>query len=113
LRQERAADGPGEGTHDAKENKYRVDRIDGTDCPQSEEPKKTRAGGITGVAEKNKFAPVVAIGSMAGNEKEKYPGKKLGQANETEVQGALGEFIDLPADRDRLHLCGENDTETC
>ena len=37
------------------------------------------------------------------------PGKKLRQAHQAEVERALGDFVDLPADGDGLHLGGEHD----
>jgi hypothetical protein len=41
---------------------------------------------------------------MPGNEEQTDTGQKLGEANESQVERAMGNRIDLPGDRDRLHL---------
>ena len=51
-------------------------------------------------------AAVVAVGDVADHEAEHHHGKELHEADEAEVEGAAGQFVDLPADRDRLHLVG-------
>src|SRR5580692_177689 len=48
---------------------------------------------------------------MAGDEKEEDPGQELCQSHEPEIERPLGDFVDLPADRNRLHLVGEHDRE--
>src|SRR5512147_2610199 len=45
-----------------------------------------------------------AVGGLAGDEHQKRGREKLHQPNHAEVEGAAGEIIDLPADRDRADL---------
>ena len=49
---------------------------------------------------------------MARDEEQENAWEELGQADEAEIQRPLRDFVDLPADRDRLHLPGEYDEET-
>ena len=49
---------------------------------------------------------------MAGDEEEKHAGKELSEADEAEVEGALGGGEDLPADRDGLHFESDDQAET-
>src|SRR5580658_319316 len=53
----------------------------------------------------------MSIGDVARNEKEKDARQELRQAYESKVERPLGDFINLPAHRDRLHLVGEDNAE--
>src|SRR5580704_9144452 len=48
---------------------------------------------------------------MAGDDKEEDPEQELCQSYEPEIERAVGVFVDLPADGNRLHLVGEHDRE--
>ena len=48
---------------------------------------------------------------MPGNKEEEDAGEELRQADQTQVQWAFGNFVDLPADRNGLHFGGYDDAE--
>ena len=58
------------------------------------------------IAQAVEAAAVVAVGDMADQKPEHHHREELHEADEAEVEGAAGQFVDLPADRDRLHLIG-------
>jgi hypothetical protein len=45
-----------------------------------------------------------AVGRVAGNKYQQRGGKKLHQPDHAEIEGAAGQVVDLPADRDRADL---------
>jgi hypothetical protein len=49
---------------------------------------------------------------VARDQEQENAREELGQADEAEIQRPLRDFVDLPADRDRLHLPGKYDEET-
>lgn len=48
---------------------------------------------------------------MSGEKEKEEAGKKLGETDESEVEGAAGDLVGLPADGDRLHLHGRDGEE--
>jgi hypothetical protein len=48
---------------------------------------------------------------MSGNEEEKDSGQELRQTHKPEIERALGDLVDLPADRNRLHFRCEDDAK--
>src|SRR5208282_251266 len=113
LRKQRAADGAGEGTDDAEKNEHCEDVVDRANAPPGGEKQQSTTKRKADVTAQDKFAAIIAIGHVAGNEKEKDTGQELRQANEAEIERPLGDFVDLPAHRNRLHLVGKDDAETC
>src|SRR2546423_7931007 len=71
------------------------------------------ADGESGVTDRKHVAPFIAIGSMAGKWKEKNCRKKLGEADEAEIERPVGDLIDLPTDGHGLHLDGGHDQKAC
>jgi hypothetical protein len=47
---------------------------------------------------------LIAVGGVTGGEGEQGHGQELPKADEAEVEGAMGEGVDLPADGHRAHL---------
>ena len=81
----------------------------GTICEQK---KRERTGGKSSAAEDEHFFAVETVSDVTGDKEEEDAGEKLREADETEVERALGDFVDLPADGYGLHLGGENDAES-
>ncbi len=50
---------------------------------------------------------VVAVGDLADHQRHRHNGNKLHQPDQAEIKRAAGQFIDLPTDRNRLHLIGD------
>jgi hypothetical protein len=48
---------------------------------------------------------------VSGEEKQHEAGRKLGQADVSEIERALGDFVDLPSHGDGLHLERHDDEE--
>src|SRR6266403_770025 len=57
------------------------------------------------------ISPLETVRHVSCQEKEKDSGKKLRETGEAKVQRAPGDFVDLPANRDRLHLGRSDDAE--
>ena len=110
--QNRAAGGRREGARHAYERDDDVDRQHRLRAPQGDPEQHGRTATEADIAKGKKFAAVVAIGNVAGNEKEQNAGKELREADEAKVQRALGDFVNLPADGDRLHFGGQDDAES-
>ena len=53
----------------------------------------------------------MAISRVSRHQKQAHTGQELRQADQTQVEGAMGDFVDLPADRHRLHLEPQHDEE--
>ena len=77
----------------------------------SKEEEERRAKGEAHVTENYKAAAIEAIDGVPGGKKKGDAGKKLGEADQSEIEGALGDFVNLPADGDRLHLERRNNTK--
>jgi hypothetical protein len=56
-------------------------------------------------------AAVEEIGGVSGEEKQDEAGSELGQADVSEIERALGDFVDLPSDGYGLHLERYDDEE--
>ena len=65
---------------------------------------KPRAERVSRIARPQHLAPVEAVGRMAGNQKQQNARKKLRQPHEPQVERALGDVINLPSHRNRLHF---------
>src|SRR5215475_12701058 len=70
-----------------------------------------RAGGVTKKAKKDDFRPAVAVGYVAGDQKQHDAREKLRQSDIAQIKRALGDLIDLPANGYGLHFGGKNDEE--
>src|ERR1700751_1472571 len=106
LWEQSATDRACEGANDTEENENAENVVDGAKAATGGEEQQPAARREAGVAKEDEFAAIVAIGDVAGNEEEQDAGKELGEADEAEVQRSFGDFIDLPAYRDRLHFVG-------
>jgi hypothetical protein len=56
-------------------------------------------------------AAVVGVGHVAGPQDQHQEGRELRQADQAEVEQAVGDLVDLPADGHALHLHGEGAEE--
>src|ERR1700676_357151 len=72
---------------------------------------KSRAQGEAAIAPDQQLAAVVEIGGVSGEEKQREAGQKLGQANVSEIERALGDLVHLPSHSDGLHLERYDDEE--
>jgi len=75
---------------------------------EAEEEEPAAGDELRGVAEEDDVAAVEAIRGVAGGEHEDGAGKKEGEAGIAEVDGAMGELVDLPGDGDGLRLRAED-----
>ena len=73
---------------------------------------KQRAEGETAVAPDEKPATVEDVGGVSGEEKQDDAGCKLGQADVSEIERALGDFVNLPSHGNGLHLDRHDDEES-
>src|SRR5256885_11294449 len=109
MRKNRAARWSIERPDDSEQNQHRVNRENRarSKCRQNQKKNKTQTKPY--VAANQDFAAVENVGDVARQEEQNNTRKELGQADKAEVEGALGDFVDLPADGDGLHFEGEND----
>jgi hypothetical protein len=59
------------------------------------------------VAQHDDASPVIAIGDLSGEQHERDERRELCEADESEIEQAPRDRIDLPADRDALYLRGD------
>ena len=86
----------------------RMASIDVAGQQAAERAERKRRGGqrLDHLAGADHDAAVVAVGDLADHEAEHHHREELHEPDQAEVEGAAGQLIDLPADRDRLHLIG-------
>jgi hypothetical protein len=53
------------------------------------------------------------IGGMPRQQEQENAGQELRQSDQSQIQGLLGDFIDLPADGDGLHFERSHDEKPC
>src|ERR1700681_3905184 len=122
LRQQRAARRPVETAEDPEQHEDNIDRMNRDrmngdrvnrlrGAPTDREQKR-RAQGEAGIAPHQQLAAVVEIGGVSGEEKQREAGQKLGEANVSEIERALGDLVHLPSHGDRLHLERHDDEES-
>src|SRR3984893_6511617 len=70
---------------------------------------KRRAQGKAAITPHQQLAAIVEIGGVSGEKKQCKAGQKLGQANVSEIERALGDLVHLPSHGDGLHLERHND----
>ena len=109
MRKNRAARWSIEGPDDSEQNQHRVNRENRARPKSRQNQKKNKTQTKPHVAANQDFAAVENVGDVARQEEEHDTGEELRQADEAEVEGALGDFVDLPADGDGLHFEGEHD----
>jgi len=105
----RAARWPVEGPDDSEQNQHGVNRENRARPKGRQNQKKNKTQTKPYVAANQEFAAVENVGDVTRQEEEHDAGEELRQADEAEVEGALGDFVDLPADGDGLHFEGEHD----
>ncbi len=79
---------------------------------QRVEEQQGRAHAKSRIAGHQQFSPVERIRRVPRDKKQQDARRELGQAHQAQVERPLGDFVDLPADRDRLHLQSGNDQKT-
>jgi len=109
MRKNRAARWSIERPDDSKQNEHRVNCKNGARSERRQNQKKNKTQTKSYVAANQDFAAIENVGDVSGEEEEHDPGEELREADEAEVEGALGDFVDLPADGDGLHFEGEHD----
>jgi hypothetical protein len=62
-------------------------------------------------AQQDDGAAVVGVCHVAGPQDQRQEGRELRQADQAQVEQAVGDLVDLPADGDALHLDGEGAQE--
>ena len=69
-----------------------------------------RPGGarLDDLADAHDAAPIVAVGDVTDDQHQRHRGQELREPDKPEVERAAGQRVDLPADRDRLHLVREH-----
>ena len=111
MRKNRAARWSIERPDDSKQNEHRVNCKNRTRSKRRQNQKKNKTQTKPYVAANQDFAAIENVGDMTRQEEEHDAGEELRQADEAEVEGALGDFVDLPANGNGLHLRGEDDEE--
>ena len=112
LRQERAAHRIVERPHHSKQNHNGVHGQDRPESTQRIEEQQRRAHAKSSVAGHQQFSPVERVRRMPRDQKQQDARRELGQPHQAQVERPLRDFVDLPADRDRLHLEAGYDQKT-
>ena len=112
LRKDGAADRAVEGAHHADEDEDAVDQTDGTLGAQGYQQQQGGAQDMAAVTQHQHQAAIEAIHDVPGDQEEKNARKKLCETHQAEIERTLGDFVNLPAHRHRLHFQRENHAET-
>ena len=106
LRQESLAGGHIESADGAIEKQRAVDGPWGgeaMDGKRHQQQGTERESEVTGLQD---ALARYAVGGVASQEKEKDAGQELRQPDEAEIEGAMGEGVDLPGHAEGLHFGG-------
>src|ERR1700674_4557510 len=103
LRQQRAARRPVEKAEDPEQhedNIYRMnrdrmngDRVNRMRAAPADREQKRRAQGEAAIAPHQQLAAVVEIGGVSGEKKQREAGQKLGEADVSEIEWTLRDFV--------------------
>ncbi len=93
-----------ERARDAEHDHHREYRPGDGEPGQREREQRERAQALERDAQCEDARAVAAIGDVACGQHQQHERQELGQANQAEVERLAGDRVDLPADRDRLHL---------
>ena len=96
-----------ERTRHAEQRHHREHRTGRAQIQERERQQADRAGHVEEVAAREDLAPIVVIRGMAGGQDQQDERQELRQADQAEVQRIRSRRVDLPADRDGLHLHGK------
>ena len=104
VRHQRLARRNGEGAADAEDEDQQVDRPDGRRAVPRHGDQPGRRQRRQREADEKDGAPVVAVGDVPGDQGKPDRRQERREADQPERQRAVGDVVDQPADRDRLHL---------
>src|SRR4029077_8462830 len=111
LRQQRAARRPVETAEDSEQYENNVNCVNRARSAPVDRQQKRRAQREPGIAPHQQLAAVVEIGRVSGEKEQREAGQKLGKADGSEIERALGDLVHLPSHGDRLHLERYDDEE--
>ena len=95
-----------EGARGSGDQDQRQDRAAIKPALQGAEREQGGADRLDHLAGSGNGAAVEMIGGLADHQRQHDDGKELHQADQAEVERIVGEIVELPTDRDRLHLVG-------
>ena len=75
--------------------------------PSEPQARNSAVSGFRDLAELHHALALEAVGGLPGDKHQQRGRQKLHQPDHAEVEGAAGEIVDLPADRDRADLARE------
>jgi hypothetical protein len=73
---------------------------------------QARTNRVACIAHAQNLAAIEAVGSVAGDQKQKNARQELCQANQPKIERAVGDLINLPTNRNGLHFDGGDDEKT-
>ena len=111
LRQNRTAGRSVERTHHTQQNQDSIDGPNGMCAALRDKEQKARAERVSRIARTQHLAALKSIGRVPGKQKQKDARKKLRQPHQSEVKSALGDVVNLPSHRYRLHFHGGHNEE--
>ncbi len=100
-----------EGAHEAVEEQDSIDRNGGMETVQGEREEQHRANGKGGVASAQDAEARDAIRRVTGQQKEADAGQELRESHQAKIERPVCQFIDLPANSNRLHFRRDGDDE--
>ncbi len=103
--------GKAEAAGDSDQYQNGVDQVNRVRSTPTDGEQQRRAESIADIAPHEQLAAVEEIGGVSGEQKQDKAGRELGEADVSEVEGAIGSGIDLPAHGHRLHLQRHDDEE--
>src|SRR5262249_59430830 len=103
-RQQRSGRRSVEGSHDPENYEHSIDERDVADPYPCHLKEKRVAKGESDVADQDKPFAIKTVGDVTGWQKEEDDRQKLCQTDEAKIERASRDLVNLPTDRNRLHL---------
>ena len=104
VRQQRLSGRHRERTRDAEQQHHAEHRQCTLQSAQREREQQQRAQALERIAGGDDAPPIVVVGDVTGRQHEHDEGQELRESNQAQVERIARDFVDLPADRDRLGL---------
>ena len=102
-RRRRALEGAGDPDHEGGDEYLRH----GEPAGKGADGQKQRGRRFRELAKLHHALALEPVGGVAGHENQQRRGQELHQPDHAELEGAAGDVVDLPADRNRCDLAGE------
>ena len=111
VRQQRLAGRHRERPRDSEQHHHREHRPRRVEAARGDPEQQQRTDAFEREAERQYAAAVVVVRDVSRRQDQQHEWQELRQADQPQIERVARDFVDLPADRDRLHLHGQRGEE--